>query len=214
MKFHPDFLSLGMGPAMCLFRYLCSFVSLLLIALPAQAEIKAKVVEKTYSIPGTTGIALYEAIGAHGPRVRDGASGAIATTNFDLKWGRDYKAEGNDCVLSVIRPFLTITYTFPKPSETLPPDLRARWEHFIKGIRAHEAVHGRYVTEMAEEIHEATLGFRQPDDPTCQKIRQTIQVPIKAAFDRYKARNQAFEQVEMQEGGNVHQLILGLVNGP
>ncbi len=187
--------------------------ALLFPALPAQAEVRAKEVVKSYAISGTTGMALYRSIGDRGPRLRGGLSSAIAKTDFDLKWGRDYERDGNDCVLAVVRPFLTITYTLPKPSDNLPPDVAARWRVFIDGIRTHEAVHGKYVQEMAQTIYETTLGFRQPNDPNCKKIRQAIQAPLKAAFDRYKARNRSFEQDEMRNGGNIHQLILDLVNG-
>ncbi|MCY6379956.1 DUF922 domain-containing protein [Hoeflea prorocentri] len=186
----------------------------LLLALPAHGgDIRANEVEKTYAISGKTGFALYESIGERGPRIGAGASSAIAVTNFDLKWGRDYRREGNDCVLAAARSFLTITYTLPKPAEKLPPDVAARWRVFIAGIRTHEAVHGKYIVDMAQDIYDTTVGFRQANDPNCKTIRQAIQVPLKAAFDRYKARNRAFEQSEMAAGGNIRQLILELVNG-
>ncbi|WP_136658772.1 DUF922 domain-containing protein [Nitratireductor sp. XY-223] len=197
----------------------CCTAAVLLLAPPAQADlrtkdIRAREVEKTYAISGTTGLELYQSIGARGPRIGNGASSAIALTEFDLKWGRDYKRDGNDCVLAAARHFLTITYTLPKPQGKLAPDVAARWRVFIAGMRAHEAVHGKYVVEMAQEIYDTTVGFRQPNDPGCKKIRNAIQAPLKAAFTRYKARNRAFEQSEMSTGGNVHQLILRLVTGP
>ena len=198
-----------MAPAL---RTICCAVGLLVVS-PALADIRPKEVVKTYAISGTTGLELYQSIGAHGPRIRGGITSAIAKTDFDLKWGRDYVRDGNDCVLKAARSFLTITYTLPKPAKKLSPDMAERWTVFIDGIRAHEAVHGRYVIEMAQEIYDTTVGFRQPDDPDCKKIRQGIQVPLKAAFTRYKTRNRSFEQAEMSDGGNVHQLILGLVNG-
>ena len=185
--------------------------ALLLFTLPAHADVRAKEVVKTYSISGKTGLELYQSIGARGPRLRGGLSSAIALTEFDLKWGRDYKRDGNDCVLAVVRPFLTITYTLPKPKGKLPPKLAERWRVFIAGIRDHEKVHGQYVAEMAQEIYDTTLGFRQKNDPNCKKIRSGIQAPLKAAFARYKARNSSFEQAEMASGGNIHQLILELV---
>ena len=111
-----------------------------------------------------------------------GAASAIAQTDFDLKWGRDYRRDGTDCVLAAARPFLTITYTFPKPAENLAPHVAARWRTFIAGIRAHEAVHGEYITAMAQDIFDTTVGFRQPNDPNCKKIRNGIQAPLKAAF--------------------------------
>ncbi|MCP4999081.1 MAG: DUF922 domain-containing protein [Hyphomicrobiales bacterium] len=187
--------------------------ALLLLALPAHSDIRATEVEKTYAISGTTGVSLYESIGARGPRIRSGASSAIAKTDFDLKWGRDYKRDGKDCVLAAARPFLTITYTLPKPAKILAPDVAARWRVFIAGIRAHEAVHGEYIADMAQDIYDTTVGFRQQNDPDCKTIRDAIQAPLKVAFARYKARNRAFEQAEMGAGGNVQRLILGLVNG-
>ena len=66
--------------------------ALLLLALPAAAEIRAREVERTYAISGTTGMALYQSIGERGPRLRGGASSAIAKTDFDLKWGPRLRA--------------------------------------------------------------------------------------------------------------------------
>ncbi len=188
-------------------------IVLILLTLPAHADVRAREVEKTYAISGTTGIALYESIGARGPRLRGGASSAIAITEFELKWGRDYKRDGTDCVLAAARPFLTITYTLPKPAEKLPANVAARWRVFIAGIRAHEAVHGEYIVDLAQDIYDTTVGFRQKNDPDCKAIRRAIQTPLKVAFERYKARNRAFEQAEMRTGGNIQRLILGLVNG-
>lgn len=194
--------------------FLRTAAALFLLALPAHADIRARQVEKTYTISGTTGIELYRSIGARGPRIRGGISSAIAKTDFDLKWSRDYRRDGNDCVLVAARPFLTITYTLPKPAETLPADVAARWRVFIAGIRAHEAVHGEYVIDMAQDIYDTTVGFRQRNDPECKTIRHAIQAPLKAAFTRYRTRNRSFEQSEMRDGGNIQQLILELVNGP
>ena len=41
----------------------------------------------------------------------------MAYTNFKLTWsGRDYKPRGKDCVLTMGRPKLIITYALPKPA--------------------------------------------------------------------------------------------------
>lgn len=186
-------------------------LALCLLASPAHAEIRAKIVETTYAISGSTGMALYVSIGKHGPRLRGGASSAVAKTDFDLKWGRDYVREGNACVLKAARPYLTVTYTLPEPVGQLPPETAARWRVFIAGIRAHEAVHGRYVEEMAQEIYDSTVGFRQENDPGCKTIREAIQAPLKAAYTHYKAKNAAFERSEMASGGNIHRLIGELI---
>ena len=185
--------------------------TLCLAALPAQAEIRPNFVEKTYAVTGTTGAALYRSIGERGPAGKSGAGRAVARTDFDLKWGRDYVRDGDACVLKAARSFLTITYTLPEPAGPLPPDVARRWAAFIAGIRAHEAVHGRYVAEMAREIYDTTVGFRQENDPGCTAIRDAIQAPLKQAYARYRAKNRAFEQSEMARNGPIHRLILELV---
>ena len=47
----------------------------------------------------------------------------------------------------------------------------------------------------------------------CRKIKEDVKKPILDAGLAYKAKNRAFEEAEMAKGGNVHQLILALVNG-
>ena len=192
-------------------RRLIVILALCCLAAPAHAGIRAKIVETTYAISGTTGLELYASIGARGPRLRGGASSAVAKTDFDLRWGRDYVRVGNACVLKAARPFLIVTYTLPEPAGPLPAKIAARWRIFIAGIRAHEAVHGRYVEEMAQEIYDTTVGFRQENDPGCKAIRDAIQAPLKAAYARYKAKNTAFERSEMAPGGNIQRLITDLI---
>lgn len=191
----------------------CLFVPLALFftAVPAWADWQAREVEKPYAITGKTGGALYESIGERGPRIRGGDSSAIAYTTFKLLWNRDYRRDGNACVLVAAKPFLTITYTLPKPARKLPPRLATRWRTFIKGIRAHEKQHGKMIRALTQDLQDVTIGFRQENDPGCKTIRKTIMTPIRAAYDRHKARNRTFEKKEMAQGGPVHKLIIGLV---
>ncbi|MBZ0161255.1 MAG: DUF922 domain-containing protein [Notoacmeibacter sp.] len=188
-----------------------ALLAALLLALPARAEIRATEVEKTYAIAGATGAELYESIGEHGPAIREGAASAIAYTTFDLKWRRDYRRDGDACVLAAATPFLTITYTLPKPAGRLPPETAARWRAFIDGIRAHEKAHGAMIRDLVADILATTIGFRQDDDPGCKQIRKAIYTPLNAAYDRHKARSRAFDADEMGPGGNVQKLILKLV---
>lgn len=188
-----------------------ALLALFLFALPARAEIRATEVEKTYAIAGATGAELYASIGERGPAIREGAASAIAYTTFDLKWRRDYRRDGDACVLAAATPFLAITYTLPKPAGKLPPATAARWRAFIDGIRAHEKVHGEMIRDLVADIIATTVGFRQENDPGCKAIRKAIYTPLNAAYDRHKARSRAFDADEMSAGGNVQKLILKLV---
>lgn len=172
---------------------------------------QAKEVVKTYAVSGTTGPELYASIGENGPKI--GATRTIAVTNYDLRWRRNYVPQGTSCRLVSAIPFLTITYTLPKPSSKLPAASEALWKAFADGIRAHERVHGDYVRQMTQDILDTTVGMVVENDPGCRKIKEEVKKPILDAGLAYKAKNRAFEEAEMAKGGNVHQLILALVNG-
>ncbi|RKF05854.1 DUF922 domain-containing protein [Oceaniradius stylonematis] len=154
-------------------------------------------------------MALYRSIGANGPVVS--LRRAIALTEYELLWGRDYVPDGTACRLAEVRPFLTITYRLPRPRAALDGGTQAKWSTFIAGITAHEHVHGALMRGMVDDIIGETLGLVVTDDPGCQKIRAEVERRVIAAHARYKAKNRAFEQSEMAPGGNVQRLVLGLV---
>jgi predicted secreted Zn-dependent protease len=168
---------------------------------------------ETYAIKGKTGPELYASIGERGPAVRDGKARAIAHTNFKLTWSRKYEPKDGACTLVSARPNLTITYTLPKPAGKLPAPTARNWETFIAGIRAHEKVHGGFITQMVKEIEAATVGMSVAGDPKCVKIRTELTKRLTKIYDTYKQRNRDFEKVEMSNGGNVQRLIIALVNG-
>lgn len=174
---------------------------------------KAEEITKTYAVSGSTGIALYEAIGAKGPS--SGNRRVIAHTTFSLKWSRNYRPQSDgSCKLESAHPFLTITYTLPEASGELADELRGRWDTFAGGIRRHERFHGDIIKDMVQQIIDTTVGFSVRNDRQCTKIRKAIEEPLKAASRTQQERSRAFDQEEMANGGAVHQLILGLINGP
>jgi len=192
----------------------CSLPALLLLVAacwPASAG--GQVAEKvlTYSISGRTGPELYSSIGDHGPVV--GGARAIAHTTFDLKWSRKYEKRGRACVLAAAKPWLTITYTVPKPAGHLPEAVQGRWDTFAAGILAHEKVHGDTIKAMVTEIEGFSVGFTVENDPGCSRIRQELTTRLKAASDAQRRQGRDFDREEFRAGGNMQRLILALVNG-
>jgi predicted secreted Zn-dependent protease len=167
---------------------------------------------KTYSVSGTTGAALYEAIGARAPEAGGGL--AIAHTSFKLTWTRIYQPQGSACAITVAKPKVIITYMLPKPSSRLSPEVADGWARFIRGVEKHERVHGAYIKELVQQIQDFSLGLRVDNDPGCQKIRQVLMARLGELSKAERAKNVEFDRVELSPGGTVHQLILALVNGP
>jgi predicted secreted Zn-dependent protease len=193
-----------------IFRLLL-FVTLL-APLPASADWRPVEKIEHYAITGATGIELYRSIGERGPKV--GIGRAIAYTDFDLLWSRDYRPQADgSCVLASARPSLSITYRLPKPSSELPPATRRLWDVFIAGVEKHERVHGEIILDMARQIEAVSVGLRAENDPGCQKVRAELQRQLAVISEERHRRNREFDRMELSEGGNVHQLILALVNG-
>lgn len=184
-----------------------------LAGAPADAA-EWKAVEKvaTYAVEGDSGAALYESIGQRGPRI--GVGRAIAHTTFTLTWSRKYEPRGDACVLASARPNLTITYLLPKPSGKLPEAVRRSWDIFAAGLAAHEKVHGDHITEMVRAIEAYSVGLTEPNDRACKVIRTTLTTRLSELSLAQRAKSRDFDKVEMGKDGNIHQLILALVNGP
>jgi predicted secreted Zn-dependent protease len=181
------------------------------LAVPAAAGgwTPAERVE-TYAVQGATGLDLYRSIGARGPEI--GGTRTIAYTTFDLKWSRDYRPQPDgSCRLVTARPHLTIITKLPKPAGRLAPALKARWQTFIDGIAAHERYHAETILDMVKAIEAYSVGLTVADDGKCRKIREVLTKRLGELSQEQRAKGRDFDRIEMSDGGNVHRLILGLV---
>lgn len=178
----------------------------------AQAEWQAIEKVETYSVSGTTGPELYASIGQKGPQISKNRR-TIAHTNFTLLWSRKYKTDDGNCTLVSAKPKLTITYTLPKPAQKLPPETAALWATFYAGIEKHEHIHGDYIKEMVQKIETATVGMSVANDPKCIRFKTELNKVLSNLFQEQRQRGRDFDRSDMAQGGNIHQLILGLVNG-
>ncbi len=180
--------------------------------VPAAAQWQPTERIVTYAVSGSTPFELYQSIGENGPQV--GIGRAIAYTDFELLWSRDYVpgADGS-CTLQRARPSLTITYRLPKPSGTLPEPTRSLWQTFITGVEEHERMHGVFIRELTEKIEAVSVGLREENDSNCQKVRQTLQGHLARLSNEQRQKSRDFDRVELTDGGNVHQLVLSFVNG-
>ncbi|MGK6312226.1 DUF922 domain-containing Zn-dependent protease [Neorhizobium sp. DT-125] len=183
--------------------------------LPAHAQTQWQAVEQvqTYPVTGTSGIEIYASIGERGPKIGREVR-TIAHTNFKLTWTRKYEPQPNGaCTLVSALPRLVITYVLPKPVSPLSPDIKKKWDVFIAGVRRHEKVHGVMITDMVKEIERVSVGLTVADDPKCTKIRTELTKKLGEISRAQRQRSSDFDRMEMSDGGNVHQLILNLVNG-
>jgi predicted secreted Zn-dependent protease len=186
-----------------------AFLPAFFAVLPALAWEAVEKVE-TYRVEGATGLALYRSIGERGPKA--GPTRAIAYTTFDLKWSRDYREAGGGCRLAAVKPWLTIIYRWPEAPPDLEPQTAARWQRFIEGIRAHERVHGDIIVDMVKKIEAFSTGLSADNDPGCRQVRATLQRRLGELSNEQRQKSRDFDRLELSQGGNVHKLVLGLVD--
>lgn len=189
-------------------------LALFAAAMPGSAHADWKPVERVehYRVSGRSGIELYRSIGENGPLI--GVGRAVAYTDFKLLWSRDYRPQPDgSCTLASARPSLTITYRLPKAPADLPGPTKAAWQAFLTGITAHEKIHGDIIVDMVRQIEAVSVGLNAASDPGCQKVREALQARLGPLSQAQRQRSRDFDREEMREGGNVHRLILALVNG-
>ena len=66
---------------------------------------------------------------------------------------------------------------------------------------------------MVKEIEAFSVGLSAPDDPNCKKIRTRLTERLAQISQAQRQKSRDFDRVELNDGGNVHLLILDLVNG-
>lgn len=193
------------------FTVLAGLLTALIAAMPAAAQ-EWQPTERIehYKVNGTSPMELYQSIGERGPKLSLGR--VIAHTTFKLTWQRDYQQQGQACVLASAKPKLIITYTLPKPAQTLSPDVAAKWQAFYDGIVEHEKLHGQFMKDLTQQIQDVSIGLRDENDPGCKKVRAALQAQLKPISDAHVARHSEYDRVEMSPGGAVHQLILTFLN--
>jgi predicted secreted Zn-dependent protease len=74
-------------------------------------------------------------------------------------------------------------------------------------------VHGEMIVAMVKEIEAFSVGLSVPDDANCKKIRTRLQERLAQISQAQRQKSRDFDKVELSDGGNVHLLILDLVNG-
>lgn len=178
------------------------------LALTAEASATVKVKTKTvnYSITGKSGEALLDQMDRRGPK-HGFLTRAIAQTGYSIDWAVDWRERAGTCRVADATATLSITYTFPKISGAVSPDLRRRWTRFMAGVHRHEETHGRIARQMVRAAERSIAGLSVKNDAGCRKTRAEVKRRVDRIYEEYEARQFAFDRVEHAEGGNVDRLV-------
>ena len=179
---------------------------------PSASHAAGGVTSKTtyYSIPGANGMQLYLSMVKRGPR-HGLLSRAIAQTSYRVAWDAQVEWANGVCRVTSARPTLSITYAYPKPTERISPQVKARWNRFMAGVRRHEETHGRLARQMVDAAYKSVRGLKIAGDTSCRKTQREMKRRANATYALYEARQVRFDEVEHRDGGNIDRLILALI---
>lgn len=182
---------------------------MLLAISQADAEPRITFAFEEYQVSGRTGAEIMTQIHRKGPR-HGPMSRAIAQTRYGLDYGyRTEQAEGA-CRVAMPWVHLDIIHVYPQiPSET-GPELRARWETFMQGVRAHEKGHADLAVEMARAAEIALQSFRQPASAGCARLKRDVDRMIRRIFATFERRQALYDRIEHRQDGPVARIIARL----
>lgn len=163
-----------------------------------------------YEISGESGAAVLRELDRRGPK-HGFMTRAIAQTRYTMSSESDWRHERGACV--AVRPSvrLDIAYVFPKLAGKVSPALKQRWQLFFAGVTRHEETHGRIAREMAMAAEKAVRLIRIRDGKGCGRFQGEMKRAIGVVMEEHEKRQNRFDAVEHQKGGNIERLIARLV---
>jgi predicted secreted Zn-dependent protease len=172
----------------------------------ARAETRVTVKRADYNISGATGEQLLAAMDRSGPR-HGFMTRAIAQTRYKVGWDIDGQANDGACRVGKVDADLAITYMYPRVTGHMAPKLQGRWNRFMRGVRSHEETHGKIARQMVREAIGSVSKLASRDDRSCARTKRELKRRISAIYEKYEARQVAFDKKEHREGGNVDHLV-------
>src|SRR5262245_42938637 len=143
------------------------------LAGSAEAGVTVKTKTVNYTIKGTSGAALLEAMDSKGPR-RGFTTRAIAQTGYTVGWDIDWYEKAGRCRVSKADAVLNVTCNDPEVTNALSPDVNRRWQRFMAGVRKHEEHHAQLARAMVSAAEQAVRSASIDNDHGCVKTQAEI----------------------------------------
>lgn len=181
----------------------------LLTAGPSAAAAKITVTKEYYRISGKTGGALLDQMDRRGPK-HGFMTRAIAQTRYSMQSGADWRYSNGVCRARDVKVRLSITYVYPRPTAPVSAELKRRWTEFMRGVVAHEEMHGQIARQMANAAQKAVAGMAIRDRRNCPTVQRKMKRKIDAIVAEYERRQETFDDDEHRDGGRIDGLVRSL----
>jgi predicted secreted Zn-dependent protease len=145
-------------------------------------------------VPGDSPIAIRAFMSTAGPIAANDARHYDSVTNWSLSWSMRYNRSGDGCALASARIDLAVTEVLPELTQPdgLDPDVAARWQSFIGGLRTHEDGHVQRERSGAADLKTAFLQVEP--QATCSALGAQLNRLGEDAINRMKLADAAWDR--------------------
>jgi predicted secreted Zn-dependent protease len=160
----------------------------------ADVQLDENLVQQTYKVPGDSPLAIRAFMSMAGPVAANDARHYDSVTNWSLSWSLRYSRNADGCALASARIELAVTEVLPELAQPgdLDPDLGARWQSFIGGLRTHEDGHVERERAGAADLKSAFL--QAEPEATCSALGAQLNRLGDDAISRMKLADASWDQ--------------------
>lgn len=154
----------------------------------AHARPSVSVKHSDYPVSGLTSHDLKEQMKKAGPGV-ESKVGGDARTKWEVTWRYGFAQVSGGCRINHVATSVHVTYIMPRwtNSGNGSPELRERWEKFLKALRKHEDGHKDHGVQAAQEIETEIAGLRPMR--SCSEVERVANSTAKGIIEKYKRQD-------------------------
>ncbi|WP_338667143.1 DUF922 domain-containing Zn-dependent protease [Pseudodesulfovibrio methanolicus] len=163
--------------------------ALLLMAVPAKADVVRTVSTEYYMVDGTKPAAIIMNLKRSSP-LNEGNKTYQANTRTDIRTTYNIEQRGDSCRITNVIVYLHLTYLYPKLRHSVDFETRKWWRTFYRDLEKHELIHGEISSKAAHKLSD-TLENLKPGD--CYNFKSTVKVKARRIMNQMKKDQVAYD---------------------
>lgn len=164
---------------------------LILLAVPAKAEVILNVETKHYSLTGTTKQEIMRNMQRHSP-YKKGTSFVPAYTGTDMKFRYTLEKRGDRCSMKEATVHLDLTYMYPRLAQHQSSAIRWWWRDIIKAYTFHEEIHGDIAIRWAHELDRV---LRSLKNLPCSSAQDIVKAKARQVYEAMRDEQEAYDSI-------------------
>jgi predicted secreted Zn-dependent protease len=158
----------------------------------AHARASVSIKHTSYPISGATSHDLRAEMEKAGPGARSKGEGD-ARTKWGVRWGFGLQQVSGGCRVHDVSTSVNVTFIMPrwKNAAKGSPELRARWQTYMKALQNHEDGHRDLGIKAAQEIESVLSGLGPMR--SCSEMERTANATASDILNSYKKKEEYYD---------------------